>query len=316
MSVDVRGSGSLSHGAKLRMRRDVYELTDRSFRAVGVGSAQMHREDRGDGFIAALDARVPPAHLIGPWLAEVHQGLRPLNEERSRPLGLRVALHVGPVEEDDNGLAGEAMDLVCRLADAAVTRAVLERSGRDLVCVASERLYQDVIRHGGRFIEPSAYRSASLTLKEGPALAWFHVPGEPRPVVPGDEGFAPDRTAGAVGTDESQVRGEPEPVDPADPVGPADPADSTGVPGRGVTERRERPAPVGTGADGTPSRAGRKEAVRVPHRGGDPDGEPGAHFDIDVAEGDNFVITDSVVRGGHFGRRVSRGPRDGDGGAR
>ncbi|MEU1516573.1 hypothetical protein ABZ490_31275 [Streptomyces sp. NPDC005811] len=304
MSVDVRGSGGLSHGAKLRMRRDVYELADRSFRAVGIGSALMHREDRGDGFIAALDARVPPAHLIGPWLAEVHQGLRPLNEERSRPLGLRVALHVGPVEEDDNGLAGEAMDLVCRLADAAVTRAVLERSGRDLVCVASERLYQDVIRHGGRFIEPSAYRSAPLTLKEGPALAWFHVPGEPRPVVPGDEGSTPD------GPDGRSELGEP-----GEPGGPGA-VGSVDAPGPGAATGRERPEAVGTGADGTPSRADRKGAVRVPRGGEDPDGGPGGVFDIDVAEGDNFVITDSVVRGGHFGRRVSRGRRDGDGGAR
>ncbi|MGW0944653.1 hypothetical protein ACWD4O_19195 [Streptomyces sp. NPDC002623] len=190
MSVDVRGSGGLRDGAKLRMRRDVYELTDKAFHAVGVGPALIHREDRGDGFIAALDARVPPARLIGSWLAEVHQGLRPLNEERSRPLALRVAMHVGPVAQDDNGLAGEAMDLVCRLADAEATRAVLERSGRELVCVVTERLYQDVVRHGGRFIEPPAYRAAPVTLKEGPTTAWFHIPGEPRPVVPGDEGFA------------------------------------------------------------------------------------------------------------------------------
>ncbi|MGW2048116.1 hypothetical protein ACWCPF_23475 [Streptomyces sp. NPDC001858] len=211
MSVDVRGSGGLPDGAKLRMRRDLYELTDNAFHAVGVGPALIHREDRGDGFIAALDARVPPARLIGSWLAEVHQGLRPLNEERSRPLALRVALHVGPVAQDDNGLAGEAMDLVCRLADAEVTRAVLERSGRDLVCVVSERLYQDVVRHGGRFIEPLAYRAAPVILKEGPTTAWFHLPGGPLPAVPGDEGFAQQRAAAEPAAAPSRAGRTPEP---------------------------------------------------------------------------------------------------------
>ncbi|MEV1066464.1 hypothetical protein [Streptomyces sp. NPDC050263] len=209
MSVDVRGSGGLRDGAKLRMRRDVYELTDNAFHAVGVGPALIHREDRGDGFIAALDARVPPARLIGSWLAEIHQGLRPLNEERSRRLALRVAMHVGPVAQDDNGLAGEAMDLVCRLADAEATRAVLERSGRDLVCVVTERLYQDVVKHGGRFIEPPAYRAAPVALKEGPTTAWFHIPGEVRPAVPGDEAFA-GRSAGADATPPRAARA-PEP---------------------------------------------------------------------------------------------------------
>ncbi|MEU5637135.1 hypothetical protein ACH47C_24665 [Streptomyces rishiriensis] len=306
MSVDVRGSGGLSNDAKLRMRRDVYALTDRAFHAVGVGAPLMHREDRGDGFIAALDSRIPPARLLGSWLAEVHQGLRPLNDERSRRLALRVGMHVGPVEEDDNGLAGEAMDLVCRLADAQTTRAVLDHSGRDVVCVVSERLYRDVVRHGGRFVEPDAYRSASLTLKEGPVVAWFHVPGEPRPMVPGDEGFGEDGQDGQDG--QGATRGHSAAGGGSVADRGAEPGDASG-------------ADPAARADGASGRARRREAASPEP---EPEPEPemgtggGGSFDIDVKDGDAYLFTGSVVHGSaHFGGRGAHGgARGGDGASR
>jgi hypothetical protein len=187
LSVDARASGGYLDGAKKRMRAQIYTLARGAFAAAGVGQAMVHMEDRGDGFIAAVDARVPPVQLVGRWLAEVHDRQRRENEHLARRLGLRVAIHVGPVEHDDEGLSGAAMDFVCRLADSQTARDVLERSGRDLVCVVSDSLYHDVVRHGGHFVEPSAYLAGRVELKEGPATAWFHVPGEPRPPVPGAE---------------------------------------------------------------------------------------------------------------------------------
>ncbi|MEY7981196.1 hypothetical protein AB8O53_33425, partial [Streptomyces pilosus] len=186
MSVDARGSGSYLDGAKRRMRAQLYDLAHASFAASGVTRGMIHLEDRGDGFIAAVDARIPPLQIIGPWLTEMHQRQRVHNEDLARPLGLRVAFHVGPVEHDAEGLSGQAMDLVCRLADSPVARSLLEHSGRDLVCVVSDSLHHEVVRHGGRFVEPSTYRPARLTLKEGEVTAWFHVPGEPRPALPGE----------------------------------------------------------------------------------------------------------------------------------
>lgn len=202
MSVDARGSGRYLDGEKVRMRALLYQCADGAFAATGVGASLMRREDRGDGFIAAVDARVPPAQLAGPWLAELHQRLSAGNEDLARRLGLRVGMHVGPVRFDREGMAGTAVDLVCRLADSAEAKAVLAHSGRDLVCVASDALYREVIRHGGRFIEPSAYRAAGVDLKEGPATAWFHVPGEARPAVPGDAGFGDASDAGNTGESE------------------------------------------------------------------------------------------------------------------
>lgn len=264
LSVDARGSGSYLNGAKRRMRTQIYDLAHASFAAAGVARPMLHLEDRGDGFIAAVDARIPPVQILGTWLTELHQRQRVQNEDLVRPLGLRVGVHVGPVEHDDEGLSGEAMDLVCRLADSSVARGVLERSGHDLVCVVSESLHRDVVRHGGRFVEPSWYRTARITLKEGPVTAWFHVPGEPRPVLPGDEGLG------------------------------APPADApTGDHGGGATagaaaEDRTRRAGPG---DIAPSAGGRSSAD-----GSRPDGEEagGGRWDIRV-EGGPSVVQDRAV---------------------
>ncbi|MER6790077.1 hypothetical protein ABT330_36680 [Streptomyces sp. NPDC000658] len=279
MSVDTRGSGGYLDGAKRRMRARIYDLAHPSFAAAGVAKSMLHMEDRGDGFIAAVDARIPPVRLLGTWLAELHQRQRVGNEDLARRLGLRVGLHVGPVEHDEEGLSGHAMDLVCRLADSPVTRTVLEHSGRDLVLVVSDSLHHEVVRHGGRFVEPSAYRPARVTLKEGPVTAWFHVPGEARPRVPGDEGLdmlpvdAPSGENGGGASTGAEAEGRPPGRDP----------------GHAAPARAGRPS-----ADGDP-RASGSDAWPV-------DTGSGAHWDIKVEGGASVVQDRATFRGPvHFG---------------
>ncbi len=280
MNVDTRGSGTYLDGAKKRMRARIYDLAHASFEAAGVARSMLHLEDRGDGFIAAVDARIPPVRLLGTWLAELHQRQRAGNEDLARPLGLRVGLHVGPVTHDEEGLSGHAMDLVCRLADSEATRTVLDRSGRDLVLVVSDSLHHEVVRHGGRFVEPSAYRPARVGLKEGPVTAWFHVPGEARPPVPGDEGF------------------DTRPVDA--PSGENEGGASTGAeaegrpPGRGSGHAAAAPGHRPS-ADGRGRQAPETEAWPV-------GADAGAHWDITVQGGTSVVQDRAAFQGPvHFG---------------
>ncbi|MEU0986207.1 hypothetical protein [Streptomyces sp. NPDC005953] len=308
MSVDARGSGRYLDNAKLRMRRRIYACADEAFDSSGVGRSLIHREDRGDGFLAAVDARVPPAQLIGPWLAELYQVLRDGNEELSVPLGLRVGMHVGPVQHDDDGLAGEAVDQVCRLAESDVTRDVLAHSGRDLVCVVSDSLYQAIVKHGGRFMEPSTYRPARLMLKEGPLTAWYHIPGETRPAVPGDAEFGAFRGAGAA------------------PEGGRGARNGARAPSRSDlgTDARAVATGAATGADGQHGQQGADgDALRFvaspdPWLVGDPmvEGESdrdreGAHFEVQ-AEGDSIFVDRGDFRYGttHFGGRHTAPPKE------
>ncbi len=115
-------------------------------------------------------------------------------------------MQVGPVRHDSRGISGRAVDLACRLADSPVARQLLDAEGADLVLVTSRSLYEDVVRSGGKFIDPAHYSPARLELKEGEVTAWFHLPGRPAPQIPDAEPPSPSAPSPAAGS----------PADPAD----------------------------------------------------------------------------------------------------
>ncbi|MGV9263420.1 hypothetical protein ACWDRR_02005 [Kitasatospora sp. NPDC003701] len=234
VSVDVRKSGAYNDAGKTRMRRQLYAVLDRAFAEAGVPARAVHREDRGDGILAAVDPTVPPARILGVWVTEVHEQLRRENPDLRMPLGLRVGLHVGPVTHDAQGISGHAVDLACRLTDSAAARLLLERDRADLVVVVSDSLYREVVHHGGRFVDPGDYAPARLRTKDGATPAWFRLPGRPRPAQVPDgaeqdgteqDGTAQDGTAPPA----SDHRREPAEYTLAAPAGPA-PADLPQVP--------------------------------------------------------------------------------------
>ncbi|MEU2066923.1 hypothetical protein [Streptomyces anulatus] len=183
ISVDARRSGQYSDAEKPRMRERIYRVLETAFAQAGVGRDAVHMEDRGDGVLVSVPGRIAVTRLLGLWMVEVHENLREENRSLLVPLGLRVAMHVGPVRHDSRGISGRAVDLTCRLADSAVARQLLDRERADLVLAVSDSLYVDVVSAGGKFIEPARFSPARLALKEGEVSAWFHLPGRPAPDV-------------------------------------------------------------------------------------------------------------------------------------
>lgn len=96
ISVDARGSGQYSDAEKPLMRRQIYEVLEKAFAQAGVGRNAVHLEDRGDGVLISVPGRIAVARLLGLWMTELHEKLRLDNRRERRPLGLRVAMHVGP----------------------------------------------------------------------------------------------------------------------------------------------------------------------------------------------------------------------------
>ncbi|MFE0459855.1 hypothetical protein ACFW1A_11450 [Kitasatospora sp. NPDC058965] len=204
ISVDVRRSSGYDDKGKARMREQLYAVLGRAFQDAGVPGAALHREDRGDGVLAVVRGTVAPVRLVGLWLTEVHEGLRLANAPLREPLGLRIGMHVGPVTHDPAGVSGAAVDLACRLADAQPARELLDRERADLVVVASDRLFHEVISHGGRFVDPDRYARGLVRVKETETVAWFLLPGRPRPepagpaaAPPPDPDAGPDAGPGA-----------------------------------------------------------------------------------------------------------------------
>jgi hypothetical protein len=185
VNVDAQGSGLLSDTEKPEMRRRLYDVTGAAFEQADIRGPRLYQEDRGDGILTVLAPDVPPRRVVGEWLEYLHQNLRETNRGRETPLRLRAGLHIGPVTPDAHGRSGRAVDLACRLGDCDTAKAILAAaSAAPLVVVASDRLFEDVIRPGGRWVEPGHYRRHDVDLKEGRRAAWFMVPGLPQPPEP------------------------------------------------------------------------------------------------------------------------------------
>ncbi|RGD62153.1 hypothetical protein DR950_34315 [Kitasatospora xanthocidica] len=229
VSVDVRRSGAYDDASKTRMRRRLYAVIDQAFTEAAVPVGAVHREDRGDGILAALGPGIAPARILGVWVTEVHEQLRQLNAELATRLGLRIALHVGPVMHDAQGISGHAVDLACRLADAEAARRLLDRDRADLVVVVSDSLYREVVCHGGRFVDPEDYAPARLRLKDGATPAWVRLPGRPRPAPLPDDG-GPEEP-GSDGPPDNRPAGPPGPAPGAAPGGADDTLAAPHAPG-------------------------------------------------------------------------------------
>ncbi|MFH9295355.1 hypothetical protein [Streptomyces sp. NPDC017520] len=207
ISVDARRSGQYGDADKPRMRARIYRVLESAFAQAGVGRDAVHMEDRGDGVLVSVPGRIAVTRLLGLWMVEVHENLREENRSLLVPLGLRVAMHVGPVRHDSRGISGRAVDLTCRLADSSVARQLLDREQADLVLAVSDSLYADVVSAGGKFIEPARFSRARLALKEGEVSAWFHLPGRPAPDIGPSAPAEPGPTAS--GTTASGPAGAP-----------------------------------------------------------------------------------------------------------
>ena len=186
VSGDICGSGRMDRETKTRTRQGMYAAFAEAFGAIGVTPREIHQEDRGDGILAALDPGVPSSPVVGRWVDTVHESLREYNAGAARAarLRLRVAMHMGPVAYDGKGLVGRAVDLTCRLCDSDEAKRVAAAvPGSVLLHVVSDWLYTNVVREGGRYIEPGHYRPARVGNKETDELGWFHVPRLAEPPV-------------------------------------------------------------------------------------------------------------------------------------
>lgn len=185
ISLDAQGSSKMPDPDRPAMRDQIYRVVESAFTAARLRDARLFLEDRGDGVLAVFAPRAAE-RIAGEWVAYVHHGLRTVNQDPERPLRLRAGLSVGPVTPDEHGFSGAAVDLACRIGNCSEAKAVLAASPEALLLVAvTDQVHHDVIRHGGRWIEPDHYRQFDVSLQEGPQRAWFMVPGLKQPPLPG-----------------------------------------------------------------------------------------------------------------------------------
>jgi hypothetical protein len=156
LAVDIEGSTRRTNSVKGELREQVYRLVVEALCVAGIDSR--HYEpftDRGDGVLILLRpadelpkplllSRLIPA-LAG-LLAAYNSSISPADQ--ARMLRLRVVIHAGEVHYDGKGFFGEDLDVAFRLLDAPRFKEELKTATVPLALVASDYIYQTVIRHG------------------------------------------------------------------------------------------------------------------------------------------------------------------------
>jgi hypothetical protein len=122
---------------------------------------------------------VPPSTptrlLIDPLSDDIAMALAIHNDQATEALRmqLRVALHVGPVVSDPEGVSGESIILAARILEAPVLKRQLASEAADLGLIVSAYVYDTVVKHGPGRIDPARYRQVRVQLKESRLNAWI-----------------------------------------------------------------------------------------------------------------------------------------------
>jgi Cyclic nucleotide-binding domain len=155
------------------IRNAVFGMTQAALESVW---PQCHLQDRGDGLLIV----VPPNIATTEVITKLHQALPAALRRHNRmyaaalQIQLRVAVNVGPVISDPEGLSGEAIIVAARLCDAPVLKQAITNHHATLGMIVSKFVYETSIRHADS-IDPAAYREVQVIVKESRFPAWMQL---------------------------------------------------------------------------------------------------------------------------------------------
>jgi class 3 adenylate cyclase len=189
LACDIASFGDLARTDRVQrhVRAALYDRLRHSFERSGVPFDGCYTEDRGDGALVVVPPGVKTTVLVSPLIDRLRAELRAYNDVSSEiaRIQLRVGLHAGEIHTDDHGIVGTAVNHVFRLIEAPLFKEAFKASGACLAFIASEQVYQGVIRHADDLIDPADYRPIEVRVKETATRAWVRMPGEGQiPVSP------------------------------------------------------------------------------------------------------------------------------------
>ncbi|MGI8330210.1 cyclic nucleotide-binding domain-containing protein [Actinomadura scrupuli] len=178
--VDIAGFGALirTDVDRRSVRAVMYKLLHDSFDSADVPWAACHREDRGDGALIVVPPGIPTAQVADRVIRGLVAGLAPHNHQASAALRiqLRVAIDVGPVVSDSEGVCGDAIIRAARLLDAPALKQRLGATSADLGLITSAFVYDAVIH------DPAGFEQVKVEVKEAKLSAWVRLSGVGREV--------------------------------------------------------------------------------------------------------------------------------------
>ena len=175
------------------------------------------KQQQGDGELAVLPPGIDEAHVIAALWREFREGLHGYNRfaNAGARLRLRVAVHEGMTYIGENGFAGTAINTVCRLRDCHEAKDALSGTDGDLVLIASDRIYQDVILgHDALDLPASAFVETPVDIPDKGFRAVAYIfsgvaaPSSPAAATLAAAAPAPDTSSHDGGAPEERVRSD------------------------------------------------------------------------------------------------------------
>jgi hypothetical protein len=184
-ATDIAGFANVRRNDADRslMRQRLYEILQEVFHGSGIPWGECLHNDGGDGTLAIAPATVSTVSLVDPLLELLAARLRAYNRRAGLPvcMQLRVALHVGPVLRDENGLNGHSIIYTTRMLDAPVMKRELTTARADLAFIVSPYVYESVICQISGSIDPAQYRQVLFDVEEMRCTGWMYLAGGTRP---------------------------------------------------------------------------------------------------------------------------------------
>jgi hypothetical protein len=161
----------------------LYELFDAALRSAGVDADRRDRFiDRGDGLLALIDPADEALVLnrVVPVFSQLLTGYNARFDdpgERQRELRVRVVLHSGEINDDDNGPFGETLDTAFRLLDAPQVKAAPRAAHEPLLLIVSGEVYESAVRHDPAETGQPAFRwLVTADVAGHDHQGWIHIP--------------------------------------------------------------------------------------------------------------------------------------------
>ena len=193
LALDIEHSARRTNPVKTELRQQVYQLMRKAFDVVGIDDHCYDPfTDRGDGVLVLIRptdefpkplllSRLIPT-LTG-LLTTYNSGIPPT--EQPRLLRLRVVVHAGEVHHDGNGFWGADLDVAFRLLDAPRFKASLRDTTSPLAIVASDTIYESIIRHGYDGIDDGEFVPiVNVSVGDQRRRGWVHLPRRAKLPVP------------------------------------------------------------------------------------------------------------------------------------
>jgi hypothetical protein len=180
------GAANRSDAARDHVHKALYKALRKAFDAENCPFVSCYHEDRGDGVLMVVPPDVNPALLLTSVALRLRGEVREHNDfsNESTRMVVRVAVNVGMADWNGLGVVGQAVNDAFRILNADPFKRVLALSGAELGLIVTDRVYQDVVRHGRGLLDRRDYRPFQVAVKELRETAWITLPGSGAPPEP------------------------------------------------------------------------------------------------------------------------------------